>query len=171
MREVLIAIKFHAPPRTRRANGLTMNWTKPRRMCDAERYQRDIREVVFVRRLFVIVLALLFVAPQLGQNVGASPLERAVREQDNQGRRVMRVPDNGRRRRVRGEFRRRRGRGIKSAFARAGRGAGRGGKRFGQNMARGRPVRAGKELGKGMGTFGKHTGKGVARSVRRAVTP
>jgi hypothetical protein len=38
-------------------------------------------------------------------------------------------------------------------------------------MARGRPVRAGKELGKGMGTFGKHTGKGVARSVRRAVTP
>jgi hypothetical protein len=151
MREVLIAIKFHAPPRTRMANGLMINWTKPRRMCDAERYQRDIREVVSMRRLFVIVLALLFVAPQLGQGLGASPFARTVREQDNQDRRVMRVPDNGRRRRVRGEFRRRRGRGIKSAFA--------------------RPVRAGKELGKGMGTFGKHTGKGVARSVRRAVTP
>lgn len=125
-----------------------------------------------MRRLFVIVLATLFVLPQLGQSLGARPLAALMRAQDDQGRRVMRVEGNGRRRRrVRGEFRRRKGRGIKSAFARAGRGAGRGGKRFGQNMARGRPVRAGKELGKGMGTFGKHTGKGIARSVRRAVTP
>ncbi|HEX8773396.1 MAG TPA: hypothetical protein VF735_07285 [Pyrinomonadaceae bacterium] len=126
-----------------------------------------------MRRLFVIVLATLFVLPQLGQSLGARPLAAPLlRAQDGQGRRVMRVDGNGRRRRrVRGEFRRRKGRGIKSAFARAGRGAGRGGKRFGQNMARGRPVRAGKELGKGMGTFGKHTGKGIARSVRRAVTP
>lgn len=124
-----------------------------------------------MRRLLVIVLATLFVLPQLGQSLGARPLAALMRAQDDQGRRVMRVEGNGRRRRVRGEFRRRKGRGIKSAFARAGRGAGRGGKRFGQNMARGRPVRAGKELGKGMGTFGKHTGKGIARSVRRAVTP
>ena len=125
-----------------------------------------------MRRLFVIVLATLFVLPQLGQSLGARPAAATlVRAQEDRGRRVMRVPDNGRRRRVRGEFRRRKGRGIKSAFARAGRGAGRGGKRFGQNMARGRPVRAGKELGKGMGTFGKYTGKGIARSVRRAVTP
>ncbi|HEV2911759.1 MAG TPA: hypothetical protein VGX92_00465 [Pyrinomonadaceae bacterium] len=128
-----------------------------------------------MRRLFVIGLALLFALPccyaggQRRWNAHARAL--AAREQDEQDRRVMRVPDNGRRRRVRGEYRRRRRAGIKSAFARAGRGAGRGGKRFGQNMARGRPVRAGKELGKGMGTFGKHTGKGIARSVRRAVTP
>ena len=123
-----------------------------------------------MRKLFIIGFALMFVLPLMGRELSARTRESAVRGQDDQGRHVMRVPDNGRRRRVRGE-RRRRGRGIKSAFARAGRGAGRGGRRFGQNMARGRPVRAGKELGKGMGTFGKHTGKGVARSVRRAVTP
>jgi hypothetical protein len=122
-----------------------------------------------MRRLFIIGIALLFVLPDAGPRLHASV--RVVRGQDDQDRRVMRVPNNGRRRRVRSEFRRRRKPGIKSAFARAGRGAGRGGKRFGQNMARGRPVRAGKELGKGMGTFGKHTGKGIARSVRRAVTP
>jgi hypothetical protein len=45
-------------------------------------------------------------------------------------------------------------------------------------MARGRPLRAGKEFGKGMGGFGKHTGKGTARTgkkvgqkVKQAVTP
>jgi hypothetical protein len=122
-----------------------------------------------MRRLFVIVLAVLFTLPFMGREMKARA--SLVRESSSQDRHVMQMPDNGRRRRVRSDSRRRKGRGIKSAFARAGRGAGRGGKRFGQNMARGRPVRAGKELGKGMGTFGKHTGKGVARSVRRAVTP
>ena len=123
-----------------------------------------------MRRLFVIALALLFVLPYIGREMNARA--SVVKQQDTGERRVLSVPNDGRRRRrVRSEYRRRRGRGIKSAFARAGRGAGRGGKRFGLNMARGRPVRAGKELGKGMGTFGKHTGKGVARSVRRAVTP
>lgn len=125
-----------------------------------------------MRKLFAIVLAFVFVLPFVGQNPTASArTSRTLVGQDDQGRRVLRTPHSGRRRHVREEFRRRRGRGIKSAFARAGRGAGRGGKRFGQNMARGRPVRAGRELGRGMGTFGKHTGKGVARSVRRAVTP
>ncbi|HEX8143498.1 MAG TPA: hypothetical protein VF553_12935 [Pyrinomonadaceae bacterium] len=125
-----------------------------------------------MRRLFVIVFALLFALPESSQSLVARPLALGVvREQDDQERRVLRMPQGRRRRRVRNEYGRRRGRGIKSAFARAGRGARRGGKRFGQNMARGRPVRAGKELGKGMGTFGKYTGKGVARSVRRAVTP
>jgi hypothetical protein len=122
-----------------------------------------------MRKLVIIGLALLFALPLMGWDGSARTRGRAVREQDDQERRVLRLPDNGRRRRVRAERRRRRG--IKSAFARAGRSAGRGGRRFGQNMARGRPVRAGKELGKGMGGFGKHTGKGIARSVRRAVTP
>jgi hypothetical protein len=124
-----------------------------------------------MRKLFAIVLAFVFVLPFVGQNPTASARSsRSLVGQDDQGRRVL-VVHNRRRRRMREEFRRRRGRGIKSAFARAGRGAGRGGKRFGVNMARGRPLRAGRELGRGMGTFGKYTGKGVARSVRRAVTP
>jgi hypothetical protein len=38
-------------------------------------------------------------------------------------------------------------------------------------MAKGRPVRAGKELGKGMGTFGKYTGKGIGRTAKRVFKP
>jgi hypothetical protein len=121
-----------------------------------------------MRRAFLLLSAILFAMPFIQAAGGGTVYGRAL--QDGQGeRRVLNVPDNGRRRRVRSE--RRRGRGIRSAFARAGRGAGRGGKRFGQNMAKGRPVRAGKELGRGMGTFGKYTGKGVARTVKRAVKP
>ena len=128
---------------------------------------------ISMRKLFIIALALAFVLPFMGENLRVSARSaRTLHAQDDQGRRVLGSPEwRRRRRRVRPEIRGRRGRGIKSAFARAGRGAGRGGKRFGKNMARGRPVRAGKELGRGMGTFGKYTGKGVARSVRRAVTP
>jgi hypothetical protein len=139
------------------------------RLCDAEGRYKYISKEISMRRLFVIMFALLLVLPYMGGEMKAR--SSLVTQRDTGERRVLSVPHNGRRRRVRSEYRRRRRRGIRSAFARAGRGAGRGGKRFGQNMARGRPVRAGKELGKGMGTFGKHTGKGVARSVRRAVTP
>ena len=94
----------------------------------------------------------------------------AFQTDEPQQRRVLTIPDDGqRRRRIQPD--RPRGRGIKSAFGKAGRGAGRGGKRFGQNMAKGRPIRAGKELGKGMGTFGKYTGKGVARTAKRVFKP
>ena len=62
---------------------------------------------------------------------------------------------------------RQRGRGIRSAYRRAGRSAARGGARFGKSIARGRPVRAGKGLGKGVGGFGKHTGVGTARVGKR----
>lgn len=121
-----------------------------------------------MRRVFLLLLALGVVWPTAW--AARNPQAAARFMQDGQDeRRVLRVPGNGRRRRVRPEGRRRRG--IKSAFARAGRGAGRGGKRFGQNMAKGRPVRAGKELGKGMGTFGKYTGKGVARTTKRVFKP
>ena len=82
----------------------------------------------------------------------------------------MRVPESGRRRRVRGD-RRRGSRGIGGAFKKAGQSAGRGGKRFGVNVAKGRPVRGGKELGKGMGGFGKHTGIGIGRTMKRVFTP
>ena len=53
----------------------------------------------------------------------------------------------------------------------AGKSAGRGGKRLGQNVARGRVARGGKEFGKGMGGFGKHTGKGIGRTMRRVFKP
>lgn len=124
-----------------------------------------------MRRVFLFLVALLLALPCA--YMAYNPLLRAhvLQDQDGQDeRRVLPVPNNGqRRRRVRSE--RRRSRGIKSAYARAGRGAGRGGKRFGQNIAKGRPIRAGKEMGKGMGTFGKYTGKGVARTTKRIFRP
>jgi hypothetical protein len=121
-----------------------------------------------MRKVLLLLPALLLALPFAFTASDAVASARTFQDgQDD--RRVLNVPNNGRRRRVRSE--RRRGRGIKSAFARAGRGAGRGGKRFGQNMAKGRPVRAGKELGKGMGTFGKYTGKGVGRTAKRVFTP
>jgi hypothetical protein len=121
-----------------------------------------------MRKVFLTALALLLALPFSYVTFNSVVSARAL--QDGQGeRRVLTVPSDGRRRRVRSE--RRRSRGIKGAFARAGRGAGRGGKRFGQNIAKGRPVRAGKELGKGMGTFGKYTGKGVGRTAKRVFTP
>ncbi|HKS27942.1 MAG TPA: hypothetical protein VJS44_08990 [Pyrinomonadaceae bacterium] len=121
-----------------------------------------------MRRVLLLLSAILLAMPLAQTGYVVTAHGRALQDgQDD--RRVLTVPDNGRRRRVRSE--RRRGRGIKGAFARAGRGAGRGGKRFGQNIAKGRPVRAGKELGKGMGTFGKYTGKGVARTAKRVFKP
>jgi hypothetical protein len=96
----------------------------------------------------------------------AGPHSGVKQEQD---RKVLNPPQ-GSRTRVRSETRRHHP-GIKSAFARSGRSAGRGGKLFGKNIAKGRPVRAGKEFGKGMGGFGKHFGKGMARTAKRTVKP
>jgi len=120
-------------------------------------------------RASIFLFALMLVLQLSSAGFERTASARALQDSEGQQRRVLRLPDNGRRRRV--GYDRPRGRGIKSAFARAGRGAGRGGKRFGQNMAKGRPVRAGKELGKGMGTFGKYTGKGVARTAKRVFKP
>lgn len=122
-----------------------------------------------MRRFFSGLVAVLLAAPLtlalFQPGVSASPL--LLRAQDEGEGRRMTVPHRGRR--VRRDRARRRG--IRSAFKKAGKSAGRGGKRFGQNMARGRPVRAGKEFGKGMGGFGKHTGKGIGRTMRRVFKP
>lgn len=64
--------------------------------------------------------------------------------------------------------RRRRHRGIGRAFGKAGKSAGRGGRDFGRDMARGKPIKASRRLGKGLGGFGKHTGQGTLRIGRRA---
>ncbi|MCA1557462.1 MAG: hypothetical protein LC731_02855 [Acidobacteria bacterium] len=123
-----------------------------------------------MRKVFLLLFSWLLALPFV--YTAYNHQARAAVMQDGQDeRRVLSVPGDGRRRRIRPERKKKNSRGIKGAFARAGRGAGRGGKRFGQNIARGRPVRAGKELGKGMGTFGKYTGKGVARTAKRVFKP
>jgi hypothetical protein len=109
-----------------------------------------------IRLMSLLVMGILFM-----------PITYVMPVNAQDGRRVLAAPQgNGR---VRPERRRRHG--IKHSFARAGKSAGHGGKRFGQNMAQGRPVRAGKHFGKGMGGFGKHFGIGMAKTVKRTVTP
>jgi hypothetical protein len=121
-----------------------------------------------MRKLYSAIIALLLASPVALNLFQPRVYANSLRAQDESQGRVMTVPGN-RRRRVRRD--RGRHRGIRSAFKKAGKSAGRGGKHFGQNMAQGRPVRAGKEFGKGMGGFGKHTGKGVGRTMRRVFKP
>ena len=131
--------------------------------------QTQLTEKTFMRKLFSATIALLLALPAAFNLLQPRANASALRAQDeSEQRRVITVRGNRRRR-----VRRDRGRrpGIRSAFKKAGKSAGRGGKRFGQNMAKGRPVRAGKELGKGMGGLGKHTGKDVGRTMRRVFKP
>lgn len=121
-----------------------------------------------MRKLLFAVLALLLALTCASFD---APARSSSAQDEGNNARVLTMPQReGRRRRVRGDRPRSR-RGIRSAFKKAGKSAGRGGKRFGQNVARGRVVRGGKEFGKGMGGFGKHTGKGVSRTMRRVFKP
>jgi hypothetical protein len=68
--------------------------------------------------------------------------------------------------------------GAKHAYGQAGKHYGQGGKRFGKNIRHGKPIKGGKELGKGVGKGSKNVGQGtarvtkkVARKVKHAVTP
>jgi hypothetical protein len=75
-------------------------------------------------------------------------------------------------------IRRHRRRSIKHTYGDAGKSAGRGGKRFGRHVAHGKPIKGGKELGKGVGGMGKGVGQGtgrvgkkVGKTIKKAVTP
>jgi hypothetical protein len=120
-----------------------------------------------MRKLLPALLVLTFITSGVVGPLAAEA--RAAGVGQDEGPRVLTPPQGPRRRRWRSE--RRRHRGIRSSFKRAGKSAGRGGKRLGQNVARGRVLRGGKEFGKGMGGFGKHTGKGVSRTMRRVFKP
>ena len=107
-----------------------------------------------MRLLITVLLAISLLSPVVVSSAALTHVSGATRSgaaaQDRRVRRGWR--DH-----------RRRGQGIGSAYRRAGSSAGRGGARFGKNIGRGRPVRAGKHLGKGVGGFGKHSGVGTAR--------
>ena len=137
-----------------------------------------------MQRIFIAILFVATMLFQLDSRTLSAPGSLKVRQNDNSqdDRRVLSEPQTTRHRRVRRERRRRHRHTIGSAYRQAGVDAGRGGARFGKNIARGRVVRGGKELGKGMGGFGKNTGIGTARvgklvgqktakGVKRAVTP
>jgi len=99
----------------------------------------------------------------------------AKTQDENQPKRKLQVPYNGRHRTGRDKPKHR---GIRRHYRKAGKSAARGSKRFARSIAHGRPIKGGKEFGKGMGGFGKHTGKGTAkvgtkvgRKVKHSVTP
>ena len=122
-------------------------------------------------KLLPALSTLLLALPLASISFMASARENAVRDQNDESPRVINPPPGRRRRHVRGDRPRNGRHSIRRAFRRAGKSAGRGGKRFGQNVARGRVVRGGREFGKGMGGFGKHTGRGVGRTMRRVFKP
>jgi hypothetical protein len=129
-----------------------------------------------MRKLLPLTFVLLVLLSGLVWPAPINAASNLFQDQDNQNGRVLTVPGTRRRRHGRGD--RPRHRGIGGSFKEAGKSAGRGGKRLGQNMSDGRPVRGGKEFGKGMGGFGKHVGKGtgkigkrIGHATKRALTP
>ncbi len=133
-----------------------------------------------MRKLLVVLSIIFLAAPVMLRattQVIASPHPTIQDTQDQP--RVLTPPANAtghHHRRGHGDTRRHHG--IGHAYGQAGHSAARGSKRLAHYTVHGRPVRGGKEFGKGMGGFGKHTGIGTARagkkvgkSIKRAVTP
>ena len=132
--------------------------------------------------LAVVTTAFMFSMSGLSGGVNAraasSTIEPGAQEQS--APRTIQRRRSTRRRTVRGETRRRPSIGAAYKrggryYARGGKRAGRGGARFGKNMARGKPIVAGKELGKGAGGLGvdtargtKQVGVGTARAGKKA---
>jgi hypothetical protein len=157
------------------AGGLTLDYGLTPVRC----WPRNHGRRSFMRRPTIVLFAVLMALPLVLASSAIGGSTDYFQDQNDQNRRKLDVPQ--RRHRTGSDISRSRHgrhRGIGHAYKNAGKSAGRGGKRFGKNMARGRPIRAGKEFGKGMGGFGKHTGKGTARTgkkvgqkVKQAVTP
>jgi hypothetical protein len=108
-------------------------------------------------------------------SLAASSLAFAGAVQEGQKANASKTTSTSRRRR---HVRRHRRHGAKQDYANAGKSAGHGGKRFGKNIKHGKPVKAGKELGKGVGGMGKGVGHGtkrvgkkVGKTIKKAVTP
>jgi len=119
-----------------------------------------------MRKIFTVlfVISLILVAP-----AGGTFVAHANGPQDqnsNSNKRKLSVPNRGRR----GGRDTRKHRGIGHAYKEAGKSAGRGGKRLGRNVRHGKPVKGGKEFGKGMGGFGKGVGQGTGRAGKKVGT-
>ena len=125
--------------------------------------------------MFLFALVLVnpfgFASPSLAPNASASlgpNVSVQYRQNQYQNHHAMNQPYRHRRN----------SRNIGHAYSHAGNSAGRGGKLFGKNISRAKPLKAGKEFGRGMGGFGKGIGKGTGltgrkagMTTKRAVTP
>ena len=102
--------------------------------------------------LFGLLLALSFVS--------LAPARAQESSQNTQAKHKLHVPQTGHKRHG---HEHRRPHGAKSSYSKAGKSAGHGGKSFGKDVGHGKPIKGGKELGKGVGGAGKDTGKGTAK--------
>ncbi len=132
-----------------------------------------------MRKIVSILFAVLLVAGCEAFVPCTASVVRAAAAfgQDQQNGEVLNTPRRRRRRRrVRGDVSRSPGVGgtYKRAgrhYGRSGKYAGRGGARFGKNIARAKPIVAGRELGKNTGKAGVETAKGtvdVGKGTARA---
>lgn len=122
-----------------------------------------------MRKIISMLFAVLLIAgcEAFVTNTNAAIARTAsfAQEQDN-GQAKTTPRRRRRRRRVRGDVARTPGVGrtFKRAghhYGRSGKYAGRGGARFGKNIAHGKPIVAGRELGKNTGKAGVETAKGT----------
>ena len=110
-----------------------------------------------MKRLFLIALALLFV-PMSAELIAA----RARNLPPENNHNTVAKRSNGQEGRHRRRHRRHRRRGIGQSYKQAGASTAQGGSGFGKNIARGKPIVAGRRLGKGVGRAGKNVGQGSA---------
>ena len=116
-----------------------------------------------MRKLFLIALALLFV-PLFAEMVTVRA--RSLPLENNRNTEVK--PSTGQEGRYRRRHQRRRHRrGIGQSYKQVGTSTGQGGAGFGKNIARGKPIVAGRRLGKGLGRAGKNIGQGSAGVGRK----
>lgn len=124
------------------------------------------RKSLLLSVIFVAILSLAITSLSF-----AGPLQE---QKENANQNTNQNTTHRRRRHVR----RHRRSGAKEDYAGAGKSVGHGGKRFGKNIKHGKPIVAGKELGKGVGRMGKGVGHGtkrvgkkVGKTIKKAVTP
>ena len=115
-----------------------------------------------MRKLFLIALALLFV-PMSAELTAASAGNLPERNTRNTEAKPAGAQERPRRR----HLRHRRRRGIGQSYKQAGASTAQAGTGFGKNIARGKPIVAGRRLGKGVGRAGKNAGQGSAGVGRK----
>src|SRR5213594_3780404 len=124
-------------------------------LCDSvipkTKSQRTYQRGSIMRKLFLIALALLFV-PLFAEPQPASARSFQDNQNSNARSTELRHADRRRHRRHR--------RGIGQSYKQAGISTARGGAGFGKNVARRKPIKAGKVLGTNMKDAGQNVGEG-----------
>jgi Ni/Co efflux regulator RcnB len=117
-----------------------------------------------MKKLFLIALAVLFAPAFVALSPASASTMTGQANQNTEARPSSEVRNRGRHKR-----RKHRRHGIGQSYKEGGTSAARGGKRFGKNIARGKPIKAGQELGQGAGRAGKNVGQGSKQVGEKVV--